>query len=199
VVVGLAAAWLLILGLVAGGVTKVRPPVEDIAVAQSGFDAGEAGERGDFDANDITFAETADSQIPSDFRPPDEVAGASFDAGFEATNRDGWLMVYDDNGDAVAVYQQLGDFQARGLPGGGEDFEIDGSRAWRSNGIEGRNAVVVQRGGMTYTVVGEADLDDLVEIAAALPERDEAAAPSWGERITDAMDGFLEAFSPGTD
>jgi Putative zinc-finger len=194
--VGLAAVWLLVLGLVAAGPVRVEPPVDDIAVAQAGFDGGTAAERGDFEANDINFAAADDEEIPANFRPPDEAAGADFDAGFEATNRDGWLAMYDDDGAAIAVYQQMGEYRVGSLPGGGEAFEIDGSRAWRSSGIDGRNAIVVQRGAMTYTLVAEVDVDDLIDIAEDLPER-EAADTSWVDRLQDAIDRFLEAFSLG--
>ena len=124
------------------------------------------------------------------------MGGADFDAGFQAINRDGWLAMFVDDGDAIAVYQQMGEFQVGSLPGGGEQFEINGSRAWRSTGVDGRNAVVVQQGGMTYTVVGEVDVDDLIEVADDLPERASSDTP-WGDRLQDSVDRFLEGFSLG--
>ncbi|MGH9116728.1 MAG: hypothetical protein ACRD0A_02265 [Acidimicrobiales bacterium] len=185
-VVGLATVW----GWWRPGRFGSSRPSMTLPWPQAGFDGGAAAERGDFEANDIRFAAADDEAIPADFRPPDEVAGADFDAGFEATNRDGWLAMHDDDGAAIAVYQQLGEYRVGSLPGGGEPFEIDGSRAWRSPGVDGRNAIVVQRGGMTSTLVAE------VDIAENLPERD-TADTSWGERLTDAVDRFLDAFSLG--
>ena len=195
-IAGLAAAWLLVLGLVGAGPPRVEPPVGDIAVAHAGFEGGSASERGDFRANDISFAAAEDDDIPAEFRPPEEVAAADFDAGFRATNRHGWLVVYDDDGEAIAVYEQLGDYQPGSLPGGGERFEIDGSRAWWSRGIDGRTALVVQRGGMTYTVVGEVEVDDLVDVAEDLPERDAPEDPTWAERLSDAVDRLRRGVRP---
>jgi hypothetical protein len=43
------------------------------------------------------------------------------------------------------------------------------------------------------------DVDRLVELAGALPERDEPTEdePSFGDRVNDAIDRFLDGFSLG--
>lgn len=195
-VLGLAAVWLLILGILAGGSLRVEPPVADIAAAQAGFEPGDAAGGGSFQANAIEFVPADRDDMPAEFQAPEELDDGEYDAGFEAVNRDGWLVVYEVDGESVAVYQQLGDYRSGSLPSGGERFEIDGAPAWRG-AIEGRNAVVVQRGGMTYTIVGEADVDDLVNIAEELPERDQPDPPSPSERFLDAADRFLESLAFG--
>jgi hypothetical protein len=191
-VVGLAAAWVLVVAI-AGGSVGVESPFSDIAAAQSEL-AEDADDVEGFQAGAIEFASAERDDIPAAFRGPEEVGDADYLAGFQALNRDGWLMVYDLDGEPVVVYEQQGDLES--LPAGGERFEIDGDPAWRG-AVDGRNAVVVQRGGMTYTIVGEPDVDALVTIAEELPEPEEAEAPSVGERLADAADDFVSAFALG--
>jgi hypothetical protein len=195
-VLGLAAVWLLILGFLAGGPVRVDPPVADIAAAQAGFEPGDVDGRGAFAANDIEFAPADRDDIPETFRAPEELSDGQFAAGFQAVNRDGWLVMYEVDDEPVAVYQQLGEYNPSSLPGDGERFEIDTDPAWRGS-IDGRNAVVVQRDAMTYTVVGEADVEELIELAEELPAREEASPPSVGERLVDAANRFLESMALG--
>ncbi|MGH9244536.1 MAG: anti-sigma factor family protein [Acidimicrobiales bacterium] len=196
-VVGIAAVWLLVLGLVAGGgALRIEPPVGDIATAQAGLVPGDADQVRTFRADDIQFERTDRGDIPGEFRAPEDLGGAEYDAGFEAVNRDGWLAVYEADDEAVVVYQQAGEYEPGSLPGGGEEFEIDGDPAWRA-AVEGRNTVVVQRGEMTYTIVGALDVEDLVEIAEELPERQEVDDPSFGDRLRGAAEQLLEGFSLG--
>jgi hypothetical protein len=193
-VVGLAAAWVLMIAI-AGGSIGVEPPVRDIAVAQS--ELGSDGEDVEsFRADDIEFAAAERDEIPNAFRGPEEVGGGDYAAGFQALNRDGWLMLYDVDDEPVVVYEQLGEYEPGALPSGGDRFEIEGDRAWRG-AVDGRNAVVVQRGGMTYTIVGESDVEDLVAMAEELPEREAASPPSLGERLQEAADDFVSAFALG--
>jgi Putative zinc-finger len=194
---GLAAVWLLVVGMVVAGPPRIEPPVGEIATAHAGF-GGRPASRDDFRADEITFeAVDDDDEIPDEFRPPDELAGAEFARGYRATNRPGWLVAYDDERATIVVYEELGEYLVGGLPGGGEQFEVDGSRAWRRQDVDGRNAVVVQRGWMVYTLVGEVEVDRLVELAEQLPERDEPETPSLGDRLDDAVDRFLDGFSLG--
>jgi hypothetical protein len=211
-VTGLAAVWLLVMGVVAAGPPRIEPPVADIAAAHAGFGAGQVLDRSDaggneeddgdtadddLQADDITFEPADDDEIPAEFRTPQDLASAEYEEAFRATNRPGWLVVYDDDRAMVVIYQELGEYVVGGLPGGGEQFEVDGSRAWSHPGVDGRNAVVVQRGWMVYTLVGEAEIDRLVELAAELPERDEPETPPLGDRLGDAIDRFLDGFSLG--
>ena len=115
---------------------------------------------------------------------------------FRETHERGWLVVYEADGARSSCTSRWVEYQVGGLPGGGEQFEIEGSRAWRSTEVDGRNAVVVQRGEMIYTLVGEVAIDDLIEIAADLPER-EGSDPAVGERLNEAVDRFLDGFSLG--
>jgi Putative zinc-finger len=200
-VAGLAAVWLLVLGVIAAGPLKIEPPVGDIATAQAGLGGravpSRAPER--VEGDEISFEVSDEEDIPAAYDPPDEVAGTDLVEVFRATNEKGWLAVYEDDGSMIVVYEQLGEYQVGELPSGGEQFEIDGSRAWRSDDVEGRIVVVVQRGWMVYTLAGEVDVDRLVELAGALPERDEPAEdePSFGDRVNDAIDRFLDGFSLG--
>jgi hypothetical protein len=194
---GLAALWLLVVGIVAAGPPRIEPPVGDIATAHAGLGAGRAPSREDLETDEITFAEADDDEIPTDFRPPDELAGARFVRGYRATNRPGWLAVYENDQHTILIYQELGEYLVGDLPSGGEQFEVDGSRAWRRHDVEGRNAVVVQRGWMVYTLVGEVEVDRLIELAEELPARDEPETPSMGDRLNDAVDRFLDGFSLG--
>jgi hypothetical protein len=194
---GLAALWLLVVGVVVAGPPRVEPPVGDIAAAHAGLGQGAAPSRGDLRADEITFTRADEDEIPNEFRPPNDLAGAEFADGYRATDRPGWLVAYDDEGATIAIYQELGEYLVGRLPGGGEQFEIDGSRAWRRQDVEGRNAVVVQRGWMVYTLVGEVEVNRLIELAEELPERDEPETPSMGDRLNDAVDRFLDGFSVG--
>jgi anti-sigma factor RsiW len=191
-VVGLAAAWVLVVAI-GGGAVGVESPVGDIAAAQSELTGG-VGEVERFDADAIEFAVAERDDIPAAFRGPEEAGDADFVAGFEALNRDGWLMAYDLDGEPVVVYAQQGDVES--LPPGGERFEIDGDPAWRG-AVDGRNAVVVQRGGMLYTIIGEADVEALIAMAEDLPEGQNAEAPSLGERLADGADDFVSGFALG--
>jgi hypothetical protein len=194
-VAGMAAVWLVVLGVVMAGPPRIEPPVGDIAAAQAGF-----ASRGPVDAAGIAFTPADEDDVPGEFRTPPRLGDVEFVSAYRAANRVGWLALYehdDDAGDPVAVYQQLGRYQVTGLPGGGEQTEIDGSRAWWSDDVHGHNAVVVQRGWMVYTIVGDVDVDELVEVAGDLPERDEPEPPGWGERLNDAFDRFLDGFSLG--
>jgi hypothetical protein len=195
-VVGLAALWLLVAVVLGGGPLQVVPPVGNIADAQAELEPDQADEVDGFQAGAIEFDLTGRQDIPDEFRAPEAVGDAQYDAGFRAVGRDGWLAVYVLDDETVTVYQQLGEYEVGSLPGGGERFEVDGDPAWRS-AVDGRNVVVVQRGGMTYTIVGDADVEDLIELAEELPARDDPESPSLGDRLSDAVEDFLEAFSLG--
>jgi hypothetical protein len=195
-VVGIAALWLLVALVLGGGPLRVVPPVDDIADAQAQLEPGQADEVERFDADAIQFQVTRRGDIPDAFRAPEALGPAEYDAGFQALNRDGWLAVYEYDGETVAVYQQLGEYEVGSLPGGGERFEIDGDPAWRS-AVEGRNVVVVQRGGMTYTIVGDPDVEDLIDLAEDLPRREDPEGQSIGDRASEAVERFLDAFSFG--
>ena len=111
----------LVLG---GGPLRVVPPVDDIADAQAQLEPGQADEVDRFDANAIQFQVTRRGDIPDTFRAPEALGPAEYDAGFQALNRDGWLAVYEYDGETVTVYQQLGEYEVGSLPGGGERFEM---------------------------------------------------------------------------
>jgi hypothetical protein len=45
--------------------------------------------------------------------------------------------------------------------------------------------------------VGDADVEDLIELAEELPARDDPESPSLGDRLSEAFEDFLEVFSLG--
>ena len=70
---------------------------------------------------------------------------------------------------------------------------IGGDEAWRWDG----RVLVVQRGDLVVTLVGDESGDALESAAAAFPGG-RVAGPSWGDRLQKACGDALEMLSPAS-
>lgn len=181
-VASMAAAVALVVGLVANlGADEVTPAVDDmVEVHQAGF-------------------------LPSTgFDPvaPDEMAGldvpVELDGGFErqaAYERPGDDTVaaaYRSGSDTVTVFEQDGALDTDSLA---PDMEAMDAHAWAMEAADGLHAVVLERDGVVYTVVGEASMAVLMVVGGDLPD---GADPSLLQRARDAGTEVVWTFGFGS-
>ncbi len=183
-VVGLvtvAVAWILMLVIGAG----VLLPTVDAPIA------GDVADHVSVSTGTWSGEEEVDGELSAPFIAPEALPG-----GFEevATYRhpDGIQVVYEGQGGAsLSVFEREGTLDWSSLPSGGERTEIAGRPAWLTT-FEGPNGseasvVVVPRGSLVYTVIGEAGAE-LESLVAELPD---GRSYSYGERVRHNVDEFL--------
>ena len=159
------------------GVTSavVVPPVDDLVARHAEMQGSDV-------TTDAAIAEVYESADADDmdepFRAPEELAGAFRRVGIYHHTADGILQVTYvftggmSDGETLSLFEQPGDLDrdalsATGDPDSGEWVQANGRRAWVVEGPY--RAVVIERGDMVYTVVGDARRDTLMQVAVQLP------------------------------
>lgn len=104
---------------------------------------------------------------------------------------DGARLLYRKGPYALSVFEQRGRLDRHELPAGGASVDVGGDEAVHWNG----RVLVVQRGDLVVTLVGDESGDALVAVAGALPGG-QAPGPSWGDRLQKACGDALEMLSP---
>lgn len=131
------------------------------------------------------------ADIAGAWSAPEELAGyrlVGADVG-----PDGVHLLYRKGPYGLSVFEQRGRLDHDELPPGGVLHDVAGTDAWSWRG----RIVVLQRGGMVVTLVGDESPESLVAVAEALPGGPEPS-PSWGERLRRACGDALEMLSPAS-
>lgn len=110
-----------------------------------------------------------------------------------AVGGDGVHLLYRKGPYGLSVFEQRGRLDRDELPPGGIHHDVAGTDAWSWRG----RILVLQRGGMVVTVVGDESPEALAAVAEALPGGPEPS-PSWGERLKRACGDALEMLSPAS-
>lgn len=102
-------------------------------------------------------------------------------------------VVYVDAGTPVSLYEEPGMVEWARLPDAGKRVEIGGDPAWwmRAGPSE---VLVVEKGGMVFTLVGATSHEDMIELGDALPP---PADPSWTGRLQRAAEDCSRRFGFG--
>lgn len=110
-----------------------------------------------------------------------------------AAGGDGVHLLYRKGPYGLSVFEQRGRLDRDELPPGGIRHDVAGTDAWT---WEGR-ILVLQRGDMVVTVVGDESPEALAAVAEALPGGPEPS-PSWSQRLRRACSDALEMLSPAS-
>lgn len=102
-------------------------------------------------------------------------------------------VVYVDAGTPVSLYEEPGMVEWARLPDAGKRVEIGGDPAWwmRAGPSE---VLVVEKGGMVFTLIGATSHEDMIELGDALPP---PADPSWTGRLQRAAEDCSRRFGFG--
>jgi hypothetical protein len=175
--VTLAAAWVLILA-VGVGITlpDVTPPVDEFADQHDTLDELAAEPDRLPPRTDGFQRVTSDELAALDERYE---APESLDSVYNRVGvyDDGEVVqvLYTDGNVGVSLFEQEGSLDWAALPGGGEEVQVNGTRAWTRTtpGVDGapdETVLVVPKGAVVYTLVSEAPREDLIALAEGLPE-----------------------------
>jgi hypothetical protein len=169
-VVSVAAAAVLVVGL-APASKQLDPPVEAFLARHEKMAAMPAEESlatvdGGFDPMPADHLDT----MPAPYAAPPEMAGYERMGAFEHESGAVHVM-YSDGTHAMSVYEQPGRIDWNGLPEGGERMTVDGQQAW-AMAADGEAMMVVERGPVVYTVVGQGTPEAMSKMAGVLPAED---------------------------
>ena len=127
--------------------------------------------------------------LPGPFVAPAELAGYRLVDTRPAV--DGLHLLYRKGPYALSVFEQRGRLDRGDLPPGGSSVEVGGDDAWHWGG----RVLVLQRGDLVVTLVGDESADVLTVAAEGFPGG-RATGPSWGSRLQKACGDALEMLSP---
>lgn len=178
-----AAAVLLVLGSGGDPAAAVSPEVGGAVEQHTASLAAVAVGGGDGGARS---APTAGPYVA-----PDELAGYRLVDHLRVA--DGLHLLYRKGPYALSVFEQRGRLDRGRLPGDGTPVEVDGEEAWH---WEGR-VVVLERGELVVTLVGDESATALFAAARALPGGP-PPGPSWADRLHRACGDALEMLSPAS-
>lgn len=133
---------------------------------------------------------SAATRVGDPYLAPDELAGYRLVDVFPAA--DGLHLLYRKGPYGLSVFQQRGEVDFDRLPDGGDQLEIDGGPAW---GWQGR-VLVVERGDLAVTLVGDESGEVLEAAASGLPGGPGRSSPSWSNRLKRACGDALDMLSP---
>jgi hypothetical protein len=124
-------------------------------------------------------------------------APAELDGGYERVQilqRKGSLqVVYSDGVHSLSVFEQPGKLDRSGLPPGGENVAVDGTKALRFVWAGGQ-VVLWQAGSAAYTVVGDGASEDVLTAARSVPR---ARALSTWQRVRETCGDIVRAVAGG--
>lgn len=203
-VLAAVVAWGLVVGDTSGVTGTVRPDLEDLrahhlglaAVAEAAVaeaDGAETGgEASSSDPMEQMDEMADDDDMPAPYREPATLAG-SFSRIDRFHGDDGTVMVtYRDGTRWLTLFEQAGELDTGDLPGEMDPVDL-GHGAWELDTAVVR-IVVVPRGDLVYTLVGDVGASVMEEAVQELPaERPMGLA----RRVTTAVDDLVEDFGLG--
>lgn len=177
-----AAVVALVVGLASNlSGTEVTPAVDDmVEVHEAGF------------VPSTGFAAMAPDEMAELDAPAELDGGFRREAVYEQLGDDTLAVAYRSPTDTVTVFEQDGALDDDALD---EDMEAMDAHAWAMDAGDGMHAVVVEREGIVYTVVGDASMAVLLVVGDDLPDGPE---PSLIERARDAGTEVVWTFGLGT-
>lgn len=183
-VVAAAVAGLMLLGAMGAG------SPDAVALQLRGADARHSSSAA---ANAVGLGRTggAAPRVAADWSAPEVLAGYRLVGA--AAGGDGVHLLYRKGPYGLSVFEQRGRLDRDELPPGGTHHDVAGTDAWSWRG----RILVLQRGGMVVTVVGDESPEALAAVAEALPGGPEPSL-SWGERLKRACGDALEMLSPAS-
>ena len=131
------------------------------------------------------------ARVRPPFRAPQELAGYRLRGAYPVEG--GMHLLYEKGRFALSVFEQEGELDPDDLPADGSHLRIDGDDAWRWDGDREGRVVVLERGDLVVTLVGEESGDAVEAAARALPGAD---GIGFGTRLKRACGEALEALSP---
>jgi hypothetical protein len=132
------------------------------------------------------------TSVPRPYTAPGELAGYSLVAAFRAPA--GIQLVYRKEGFGLSVFEEEGRLDPDRLPGQGRRVRVGGDDAWQwDGGSSAGHVVVLQRGALVVTLVGDESGADVLAAARDLPGRPQVA---FGTRLRRACGDALELLAP---
>jgi hypothetical protein len=189
-----AAGLLLVIGLGGTPATAVAPEVasnvEQHAAAVSSVALG--GANPILGPAEVTPTSLPHTGISRPYTAPKALAGYRLVDAYRADH--GVQLLYEKGSYGLSVFEQEGDLDGSELPDNGTWFDVDGPRAWRWDAptAQGR-VVVVERGDLVVTIVGDESSAAVLEAAGALPGRPRVALET---RLRRACGEALDLLSP---
>ena len=177
-----AAVVALVVGLASNlSGTEVTPAVDDmVEVHEAGF------------VPSTGFAAMAPDEMADLDAPAELDGGFRREAVYERAGDDTVAAAYRSDTDTVTVFEQDGALDDEAL---GDDMEAMDAHAWAMDVGDGLHAVVVERDGIVYTVVGDASMAVLMVVGGDLPDGTE---PSLLERARAAGTEVVWTFGLGS-
>lgn len=181
-IASMAAAVALVIGLVANlGADEVTPAVDDmVEVHQAGF------------LPSTGFDPVAPDEMAALDVPVELDGGFERQAAYERPGDDTVAAAYRSGSDTVTVFEQDGALDADALAPGMEAMD---AHAWAMEAAGGLHALVLERDGVVYTVVGDASMAVLMVMGGDLPDGPE---PSLLQRARDAGTEVVWTFGLGS-
>jgi hypothetical protein len=140
----------------------------------------------------VTPATLPHTGISRPYAAPQELAGYRLVDAFRATK--GVQLLYEKGPYGLSVFEQEGALDFTALPDHGTRLEIDGSPAWRWDaGLAEGRVLVIDRGALVVTLVGDESGAAVLAAAAALPGSPHVALET---RLRRACGEALDMLSP---
>lgn len=194
-----AAGLLVLVGIgdpqAAGAVSpEVTGSVERHAATISAVTAGLGGPSPILAPGAVTAttAPRRSTDVPRPYTAPRRLAGYRLVDAFQAPH--GLHLLYEKGPYALSVFEEEGDLDYRELPRHGTHLELDGDEGWRwDGGTTAGRVLVLARGGLVFTLVGDESDKAVLAAARALPGSPE---PALGTRVRRACAELLSGLSP---
>jgi anti-sigma factor RsiW len=195
----IAAGLFVLVGIgdhqVAGAVSpEVTGSVERHAATISAVTAGVGGPSPILAPGEVTAttAPRRSTDVSHPYAAPQRLAGYRLVDAFEAPH--GLHLLYEKGPYALSVFEEEGDLDYRELPRRGTTFELGGDEGWRwDGGTTAGRVVVLARGGLVFTLVGDESDKAVLAAARALPG---GPHPGLGTRVRRACGELLAGLSP---
>ncbi|MCU1486304.1 MAG: Transrane transcriptional regulator (Anti-sigma factor RsiW) [Actinomycetia bacterium] len=189
-----AAGVLLVVGFGGNQATAVAPQVasnvEQHAASASAVSLG--GSNPILRRDEVTPTSLPHTGISRPYTAPKELAGYRLVDAYRASQ--GVQLLYEKGAYGLSVFEQEGHLDREELPENGTWFEIDGHTAWRWDAPTAQGRVlVVERGDLVVTLVGDESGDVVQAAAEALPGKPQVALET---RLRRACGEALDMLSP---
>jgi hypothetical protein len=143
-------------------------------------------------AREVTPTTLPHTGISRPYTAPKQLAGYTLVDAYRAPK--GVQLLYEKGSYGLSVFEQEGNLDPAELPDDGTWLQVDGHRAWRWDAplADGR-VLVVERGDLVLTLVGDESGAAVQAAADALPGKPQAALPT---RLRRACGEALDMLSP---
>jgi hypothetical protein len=194
VAAAVAAGLLLVVSLGGNQATAVAPEVasnvERHAASISAASLG--GPNPILGAREVTPTTMPHTGISRPYTAPKELAGYRLVDAYRAS--EGVQLLYEKGPYGLSVFEQEGDLDAGELPDNGTWLDVNGHRAWRWDAPTASGRVlVVERGDLVLTLVGDESGSAVRAAAEALPGKPQIALET---RLRRACGDALDMLSP---